>query len=272
MTAKNTPPSLRLLGPAYPRAGEPCFYRNEGGIGGRNGWSTDNLSERQRVAWDWLSKKDGRLSRAMSCRTNTLTRIYRGTYLMGLLLDAIFALRDTPGLPRLLSNTTASYFIENHGRHSRETYEIMGAVHEVLRLGHLTTPEDPILVIGYVETVFPPGGGATPSGKEQIEIDGVSQAGIAFEFKLSTNGLNKLDEKQKDQAQRYARLLKDGKIKGAQYHITAKEISPEVIQFLAETIPGVRIFHYDSLIDQAGQLNTQSQEIDTDFYLWDDKI
>lgn len=258
MVEKSRLPSLRLLGSAHPPAGGPCS------CGGRvgNGWSIDNLSERQKIAWDWLAKKDGHLSKAMNCCTPILTRIYHGTYLMGLILDAIFALRDTPGLLRLLSHTTAGYFIDNHGRHSRETHEIMGAVHEVLRLGHLTTPEDPVLVVGSVETVFPPGKGATPSGKEQIEVDGVSQFGIAFECKLSTNGLYKLDENQQDQAQRYARLLKDGKIKGVQYHITAKEIGPAVIQFLAETIPGVRIFHYDSLINpQTGQLNTRSKEI-----------
>jgi hypothetical protein len=184
------------------------------------------------------------------------------------ILDAVCNLRDAPGLLRLLANATRNYHIGNSKR-GRESHEIMGAVHEILRLGQLTMPEDPVDAINYVEDVFPPGKGSTPSGKEQIEIDGVLRSGAALEFKLATSGLKELDEKQKDQAQRYAQILKDGKISGVQYHITTPELGPKVIKFLVETIPGVRIFRYDSLITKSGQLNTHSEEIDTDLYLWD---
>lgn len=226
-------------------------------------FSLGDLTPRQRVAQEWILRRDECLWREMNSRSPQLSerRIY-GTFLLPHLLDAVHNLLDIPGLLQLLSHATSAYWIGRARGRMREGSEIMGAVHEVLRLGGITTQGDPVEVINFVEDV-------NHSPKNKIEIDGVLRSGTAVECKLATSGLNQLDDKQKDQAVRYGRVLADGKIIGVQYHITSPSIDPAVIRFLAETIPQVRVFRYASLITPNDRVNTSREEIDTDLALWD---
>jgi hypothetical protein len=223
----------------------------------------DDLTPRQRAAQDWILRRDALLWREMNSRSPQLSerRIY-GTFLLPHLLDAVHNLLDIPGLLKLLSHATGSYWIGQARGRMRESSEIMGAVHEVLRLGGITTQGDPVEVINFIEDV-------NHSPKNKIEIDGVLRSGTAIECKLATSGFNQLDDKQKDQAVRYGRILADGKIIGVQYHVSSPSIDPAVIRFLAETIPRVRIFRYASLITPNDRVNTNREEIDTDLALWD---
>jgi len=237
------------------------------GRGNGKEWKFENLTEKQGAAFSWIFRRDPTLWRALNYRTGQLTRNHSNAFLISHILDAVYALRDTPGLLKLLAGATANYHIVNGGR-GRESYEIMGAVHEILRLGHLTAPADPIDVIGYIEEVLPEGENDPLLQKRQIEIDGILRSGIALEFKLAVSGFKVPDHKMKDQASRYARILRDGKITGVQYHITSPQIDSAAIRTLAETIPGVKVFRYDSLLTSDGRLNTRREEIDTDFHLW----
>ncbi|MDD5382650.1 MAG: hypothetical protein PHH60_03235 [Candidatus Margulisbacteria bacterium] len=219
--------------------------------GGRNGWTFDRLSREQRMAAEWLGRKDPRLLRELLYRTAQLTRTYHGCYLIEHILTAVQALKNTPGLLRLLSNATGQYRIGDHRRIAREGNEIMGAAHEILRLGHLTSADDPVDVINYVEE----------HEGVSTEMDGILRSGVALEMKMATSGLAALTEKQQDQAKRYAQLLKAGKIAGVAYHITAPDIGLEAVKFLLETIPGVKIYRYQSLITETGRVDDSAMEI-----------
>jgi hypothetical protein len=248
MTVKSMLPSLRLPGLAYPRAGGPGSCSGGGG----KGWRPTELTPQQREAYNWIERRDPTLLWEMGhARSSLLIRDHQGQYLMPHVLDAVFVLKDARGILNLLVKTTRNYRLsgENSYRCDRE---ILGAVHEVLRLGHISTPQNPVVRIGREIRITLPGGSDTIS----FEIDGHLSSGVALEFKLATRGRFFFDRKRKEQARRYARALELRRITGVEYHITAPDIPAEVIRFLARTIPGVKIFLYASLFDQEGRLIT----------------
>jgi hypothetical protein len=57
----------------------------------------------------------------------------------------------------------------------------------------------------------------------------------------------------KNQILKYGQAVKEGVLNGIVYRITAKSIDPEVVKYIAENIPNVKIIRYDSITDLQGE-------------------
>lgn len=55
----------------------------------------------------------------------------------------------------------------------------------------------------------------------------------------------------RNQARKIGAAIKEGRFATVEYHITAPDIDPKLIEYLKKTIPGVKIYRYDSIFSSS---------------------